>query len=240
MTTKPYPTVGEIVANYPASSRFFERLGIDYCCGGKRPLDEACAERNLDAETVLRMLDVNPLEASFGHEKNWSNATLTELCDHIETTHHAYLKNELPRLAEIVEKVASVHGSKNPALKTVARVFEAFREELTQHMAKEEQILFPLCRTLEKSEHVPAMHCGTVQNPIAVMEREHTDAGDALAEMRKLTNGYTAPDWACDTYRVMLHSLAELEADMHRHVHKENSILFPKAVAREAALKIVG
>ncbi len=240
MTTKTYPTVGEIVANHPDSARFFERLGIDYCCGGKRPLDEASADRKLDAETVLRMLDVNPLEASFGHEKNWSNSSLTELCNHIETTHHAYLKQELPRLSEITKKVANVHGSKNPALFGVARVFEAFRAELTQHMAKEEEILFPLCRTLDKSEHVPPMHCGTVQNPIAVMEREHTDAGDALAEMRKLTNDYTAPDWACNTYRVMLQSLADLEADMHRHVHKENSILFPKAVAREATLKIAG
>lgn len=176
--TSAYPTIGEIVANHPESARIFEKLGIDYCCGGKRPLDEACAERKLDPGTVMAMLDANPLLATFKREKNWTAASVTDLCDNIESTHHAYLKKELPRLSEIVNKVAAVHGDHNPALRDLARVFESFKEELFQHMAKEEQILFPICRAMDTSEHRPSFHCGSVQNPIAVMEREHSDAGD--------------------------------------------------------------
>lgn len=229
-------TVGQMVAEQPDFARLFEKLGIDYCCGGKVLFAAACAAKNLDAQTVLHMLDLNLLSA-FGHgERNWDTAGLSELCNHIESTHHAYLKDELPRLMQIANKVASVHGEKDPALLDLARVFEAFSNELTEHMQKEENVLFPLCRELESSNARPLMHCGTVKNPVAVMEREHADAGDALAEMRRLTHDFTPPDWACNTYRVLLQSLAKLEKDMHVHVHKENSILFPKAVAREAEL----
>lgn len=236
-TTALNQTIGQMVAEHPDFARLFEKLGIDYCCGGKVPFAEACAAKHLDAQTVLRMLDLNPLLSSFSHgEKKWDTSGLSELCNHIETTHHAYLKTELPRLSQIANKVASVHGEKDPALIDLARVFEAFQSELTEHMQKEEQILFPLCRELESSKVRPVIHCGSVKNPVAVMEREHTDAGDALAEMRRLTHDFTPPDWACNTYRVLLQSLAELEKDMHVHVHKENSILFPKAVAREAKL----
>lgn len=234
-TLQDCPTVGQIVVEHPDSARIFEKLGIDYCCGGKRPFDQVCGEKQLDAATVLRLLDCAPVP-SRSDEKDWSNATLSQLCDHIESTHHKYLKDELPRLSQLAQKVAQVHGEKNPAMKRVAEIFEAFKIELTLHMAKEEQILFPLCRMLERSDAMPSFHCGSVQNPIAVMEHEHSDAGDALEQMRKLTDNYTPPDWACNTYRVLLKGLEQLEHDMHSHVHKENNILFPKAVAREKNL----
>lgn len=235
--TQTYPTVGEIVAGNPNTARLFEKLGIDYCCGGKTPLDAACADKKLDAQTVLRMLESGEFKNSGEEAKDWLHAPISELCTHIERTHHAYMKAELPRLAGMAEKVARVHGEHNPKLVKLHAVFDAFRAELEQHMFKEEMILFPLCRALENAQELPQSHCGSVRNPISVMEQEHSDAGDAMEQFRELTDNYTAPDWACGTYCVLLKSLEDMEKDMHQHVHKENNILFPRAVKRESELR---
>ena len=228
-------TVGQLVAARPTRSAVFERYGIDYCCGGKKPLREACEEHGLDVGGVVRSLLENDAETP-EETVDWTTAPLGELADHIVVTHHDYLRAVLPRLSALTEKVAQAHGDRRPELKTVAEVFAAFREELEQHAWKEENVLFPLIKRLEAADGPVRSHCGSVNNPIRVMEMEHDAAGEALARMRALTHDYTAPDDACNTYRAMLAGLEELEADMHRHVHKENSILFPRAAVREAEL----
>lgn len=228
-------TVGALVAERPARARVFERLGIDYCCGGRKPLAEVCAQRGLDAKALLAELTLDTEPADAG-ERDWSDAPLAVLCDHIEATHHAYLRFELPRLGAMTRKVATVHGEREPHLRELAGLFGAFHAELDAHMAKEEQVLFPIIRKLEEAHSLPSFHCGSVANPIRMMEHEHDNAGDALARMRALTRDYTPPPEACNTYRAMLDGLQELEKDMHQHVHKENNILFPRAAEREQFL----
>jgi regulator of cell morphogenesis and NO signaling len=159
---------------------------------------------------------------------------MTSLVDHIVTTHHAYLREEFPRLTKMTERVAQVHGERHSELPEVRDVFAALRNELEMHMQKEEQILFPMIKQLDSGGAGGAAgHCGTIANPINMMEQEHDSAGDALGTLRKLTGGFAVPVDACNTYRVMLDSLAKLEVDLHQHIHKENNILFPKALAAE-------
>jgi len=235
MTVKTDATVGELVVARPSRARVFEKLGIDYCCGGKRPLQEVCRERNLDYAAVVDELN-REQNAPAQHERSWASASLTDLCDHIEQTHHQYLKQELPRLEFLTTKVASRHGDKRPALVEVQRVFAELKAEMDSHMMKEERVLFPLCRQLDAADELPAMHCGSVGNPIEVMIREHEHAGDALAQIRALTENYACPPDACNTYRALFDSLEHLERDLHEHVHKENNILFPKAIRLERLL----
>lgn len=225
-------TIGDIVRDRPARATVFEHLGIDYCCGGKKPLAEACAKRGIDPAQVLDALSKVDGVAPSGPDP--AKMSLAELSTHIEQVHHGYLKRELPRLGQIIHKVASVHGGHRPELHEVHEIFVGFRDELEQHMVKEEQVLFPMIRQLEAAATAPSFHCGSLRNPIRVMEHEHDSAGDALARMRELTDGFTPPPEACNTYRVMLDSLAYLERDMHQHVHKENNILFPAAAKLEA------
>jgi regulator of cell morphogenesis and NO signaling len=226
-------TVGQLVTERPSRAKIFESFGIDYCCGGKKPLAKACAEKGIDPNTVAGILTAFD-EQRPETETDWSTRTMTELADHIEATHHAYLKQELPRVEALAEKVANRHGDHGPQLFELFQVFNGFKAELVSHMWKEEQVLFPLVRRLDSGDHAAASHCGSVQNPIRVMMQEHDDAGDAMARMRQLTDNYTPPADACNTYRALFDSLKQIEQDMHRHVHKENSILFPKAVEAEA------
>jgi regulator of cell morphogenesis and NO signaling len=229
--------IGQLVAERPARARIFENLGIDYCCGGGQPLAQACVAKKLELTSVLavlRALDELPTT----DERDWTRASLSELCDHIEQTHHAYLKQELPRLERCLAKIAAKHGPRDPRLVELLQVFLGFRAELEQHALKEERILFPLIRRLEAGDDPSGFHCGSVNNPIRVMVMEHDHAGAALARMRELTSGYQPPPDACNTYRGAMDALAELERDMHRHVHKENSILFPRAAEAEAAATV--
>jgi regulator of cell morphogenesis and NO signaling len=228
--------VGQLVSEQPGRSRVFERFGLDYCCGGKKALNVACVEKHLDVDAVVREL-LRADTVTPAPETDWPRASLAHLCDHIVDTHHAYLREALPRLTGLIDKVVNVHGDRHPALAEVAAVFEAFREELELHMVKEEQILFPFIKQLEVADKAPSFHCGSLQNPIRVMEAEHDSAGDALAKLRELNDDYRPPMGACNTYRSMLDGLAEIEADMHTHVHLENNILFPRATAREALLE---
>jgi regulator of cell morphogenesis and NO signaling len=230
-------TIAQLVLEKPSRSRIFEKLGIDYCCGGQKPLSEACQKKGLDAQTIVRMLEAMDDVPAHG-ERDWTSATLTELADHIEGTHHAYLKQELPRLEFLVGKVSRVHGDHHPELVELNEVFNAMKAELESHMMKEEQILFPICRQLEQSDGARSFHCGSVANPIRVMIMEHDNAGDALERMNALTGGYTPPADACNSYRAMMDGLAELERDMHQHVHKENNILFPRTAQAEQAVAV--
>jgi regulator of cell morphogenesis and NO signaling len=160
--------------------------------------------------------------------------SLTELVDHIEQTHHAYLHEELPRLAAMTKKVAARHGGCDPRLVKLQETFQTMAQELWQHMAKEEQCLFPLIRQMEASDRAPSLHRATLAHPICQMEFEHDDAGAALEQLRELTDGFEPPEWACKTYRALLAGLAYLERDMHSHVHKENNVLFPRTLKLEA------
>jgi regulator of cell morphogenesis and NO signaling len=229
--------VGQLVADRPSRSRVFQQLGIDFCCGGKKPLDEACRAKGLDPQTVIRTLLASE-QAEPADFVDAARLTLTELCNHIEQSHHAYLRRELPRLHEMITKVAAVHGERYAWMREVLAVFEPFTRELAAHMMKEEQVLFPMIRTMESGESHVAGHCGgTIANPVRMMEHEHDDAGEALRRMNELTHTYTPPADACNTFRAALDGLRELEADMHQHVHKENNVLFPAALELEAATR---
>ncbi len=225
-----HQTIGRIVAARPSRARVFERLELDYCCGGKKQLGAACRERGLNVNAVLRDLRDNDARASDTTEADWTSAPLDDLIDHIVTTHHAYLREALPRLTYLIDKVVRAHGDRNPALSEVAAVFAALRRPLECHTEEEESVVFPLIQSLAGAEKTSTLLAGLVRSSIETLEREHDQAGAGLETLRKLTDGYVPPAGACNTYRAMLDGLAELEADMHRHVHKENSILFPRAL----------
>lgn len=224
-----HDTVGDVVTRYPVLSRVFEEMGIDYCCGGKKTLDEVCRAKGLDSKTLLGKLEES-VSARDVPAVDAAAMPLTELADHIVQTHHAYLYSEFPRLDEMIDKVISTHGEKDPRLHQVKKTYSALSRELISHMAKEEQVLFPMVRQLDASATAPAFHCGSLANPLRQMELEHDQAGAALEELRELTDGYTPPDWACNTYRALLDALLHLEQDLHQHIHKENNVLFPRAL----------
>jgi regulator of cell morphogenesis and NO signaling len=225
-------SLAEIIRAVPGSQRALEELGLDYCCGGHRSLAEACVDQGIEPATVLDQLrQVTPQAPP-----EWASMTPAELVDHLESTHHAYLHAELPRLSSLAEKVAGVHGTRHPELSEIQQSYEAIRADLEPHLAKEERILFPMIRELATATTAPQFHCGSLQNPISVMLREHDEVGELLARLRQLTGGYEAPADGCASYRALFDGLAELEADTHLHVYKENNLLFPAVVALEDEL----
>ena len=217
-------TVAALVLEQPARARVFERLGIDYCCGGNVPLAEACRSAGVDADEVIASLEAERSAADT--EPDWTTEPIEALVAHILDAHHAYLKAELPPLAALVDKVARAHGDTHPELHDVQRTFAAINMELRSHMPKEEVILFPACLALAAGETTGV----DLGGPIAVMIHEHAEVGEDLARLRSLTGGYAVPDDACNSYRSMLDRLATLEADTHQHIHEENNILFPRTL----------
>jgi regulator of cell morphogenesis and NO signaling len=234
MTTK-HETVGGLVAERPGWARVFEELGIDYCCGGQRTLQEACERRGLSYDAVLRRLAAADAE-EVTSEPDWTAAPLAVLCDHIVHAHHEFLRRELPRVGRLLIKVAGVHGDRHPELFRVEALFGPFAHDMDRHMAKEEQVLFPLVKRLAAGEPVGMNPLA----PIQVMEAEHDQAGAALAEMRRLADDFRPPEGACASYRAALAGLHAIEQDLHRHVHKENNILFPRAARLAAAAARAG
>jgi regulator of cell morphogenesis and NO signaling len=222
-------TVGDLVRTEPARSRIFERLGIDYCCGGKKPLAEACQAKGLDPATAVAMLSAfdAPSEALV---VNPDTLSLAELCDHIERAHHDYLREELPRLDFMTRKVAAVHGDHEPRLIELRQVFESFNGEIASHTREEEESVFPSIRTLESASGDTNAATSRLEASLEKLEAEHDNAGAALARFKELTDGYTPPEWACNTFRALYDGLAQLERNMHQHVHKENNVLFPRAL----------
>lgn len=231
----PEMTVGQLVAERPARSRVFEQLGIDFCCGGKIPLKDASLKKGLAVEQVIEALASSDTEPNSSSPHDVAQLSMSELCDHIEQTHHRHLKTELPRLRAMVQKVAAVHGENHQWLREIESVYCSMADELEAHMAKEEQILFPLIRSIDQSaaQGKSLSSPMNVAMPIRVMEHEHDDAGAALQRMRELSHNYQVPPNACNTFLAMLDGLRELELDMHQHVHKENNVLFPRAEAAE-------
>jgi regulator of cell morphogenesis and NO signaling len=233
----PETSVGQMVRERPGLASLFDRLGIDYCCGGRTSLAQACAEKGLDVDEVLLALPSSDLEDASADRPEEDEMTLGELADQIVAIHHTYLHQELPRLAGLLAKVADAHAANHPELRVLRDVFADLKDELEFHMLKEEKILFPLIKQLETAARMPGFPCDSLNNPILVMEHEHASAGSALERMRALTGGYNPPRDACPTYLALLQGLAELETDLHHHIHKENNILFPQARALEDALK---
>lgn len=231
----PESTVGLLVAQNPSRASVFEKHRIDFCCQGKTSLAEACAKREVSLHAVLGEL----LECDRGTpvtgDRDWTGEPLSDLADHIVDAHHRYLRGELPRIQAMSKRVADVHGGHAPEVLEVLRIFSSLHSEMDDHMMKEEQVLFPAIRAMEASGH--NAFGGAMIAPIRCMEHEHESAGAALASMRSLTDGFEPPADACNTWRVLYAALAGLESDMHIHVHKENSILFPRALALEDRLR---
>ncbi|HET7536781.1 MAG TPA: iron-sulfur cluster repair di-iron protein [Candidatus Didemnitutus sp.] len=227
----PETTIGELVVVRPALARLFERVGIDYCCGGKQTLAVACARRKLDLATALALIEsADAALAGTRTEVDAGAMSLTQLADHIEATHHDYLKNEIPRLMEMADHVSEKHAWRDPRLPAVAAAVRDLGQEMLCHMQKEEVVLFPLVRQIE-SEARHGIRAGDLAGPIAQMEAEHDTAGRLTQALRELTDNFTPNGEACNTHRALLAGLAEFESDLHRHVHKENNVLFPRALA---------
>jgi regulator of cell morphogenesis and NO signaling len=240
MTFDKNQTVREIAINNPTTVRVFENFGIDYCCGGKRPLHEACASANAPIDRVIEALaelDVNGTSL----EEAWTNSSLADLTAHIVQRHHRYVRDESPRIEMLLQKVVNRHGEAHPELGAIQDTFVALSQELFAHMMKEERILFPFLEAMEaaaRSGQPAPLGCfASVSLPIARMLADHDDAGALLAKMRDLSGDYRAPDGSCPSYRGLYQALEEFERDLHHHVHLENNILFPRAVEMERSLK---
>ena len=229
-------TVREIALEHPSSIRVFEQFGIDYCCGGRKPLAEACTAGNLEIGAVIAALEAAE-KGPRPEVEDWASKSLERLSSHIVTTHHAYIKRELPRLALLAEKVVNRHGSNHTELPVIAAKLAQLDEELTSHLAKEEAVLFPYMASLERAlangSAKPRNCFGTIANPIAMMTQEHDDAGRLIAEISNLSSHFTTPEDACPTYHAFFDGLREFEQDLHQHIHLENNILFPRAIELE-------
>jgi regulator of cell morphogenesis and NO signaling len=236
MTATPETTIREIVASDFRTAAVFERFGLDFCCAGCRTIEQGCRDAGADEHALLRELET-VLGTSAADAPSFASWDVPTLVQYIVDNHHAYVRASIPVLLQHTRKVANVHGDRHPELVHIARLFDRVANEMTEHMMKEEQILFPHVTDLAEAARTgrPVSHppFGTVENPIRMMEQEHRFVGDAMAEIRALTDGYTLPPGACATYRVCFKELEAFETDLHTHVHLENNILFPKALAIE-------
>ena len=244
MITDTSKTVRELALEVPNATRVFEKLGIDYCCGGNKPLWEACAASNLPVDEVLRSLEASAAAPQSASPADWQERHLTQLIDHIVEKHHTYVKQELPRLQQLLAKVASVHGRNHPEIQGIESTFAGLFEELTAHLTKEERILFPYIKVMEEAflhgQKPPHPMFGTVKHPVEMMTMEHDSAGDALKKIRQTSSNFTPPPDACITYKTLYQAFAEFEADLHQHIHLENNILFPRAVEMEMHVPAAG
>ena len=224
----PSMTLGEIVTLRPSLAADLERRGLDYCCHGGRTLTEAAHEAGLDARTVA-----DELSAAHGGEPaaEWASLGTAELIEHIETVHHRYLWDALPRIGALVDKIVTVHGDRHPELAEVQRLYTDLRADLEPHLTREEQELFPMIRRLGATTDGAPSDTRALTAQIDALADEHETVGDLLEELRRVTSGYATPADGCATYAACYHALAELEADTHLHVHKENNLLFPAARA---------
>jgi len=233
-------TVAEIASTMPRAIPVFQKHGIDFCCGGRRSLAEVCNESGVGFETIVGEIETAGLEPA-GSETDWATEPLGALIDHILSRFHAGLKDELPRLQALAEKVATVHGANHPeTLPALRDTFGALKTELDAHLEKEERVLFPYVRELETAARGlrPAFSIplGLATGAIGVMEREHEVAGLALRTIHRLTEGFRPPDDACGSFRALYAGLEIFEADLHRHIHLENNVLFPRAMGMERRL----
>lgn len=232
-------TLGQIAAKDLRKAQVFKKYGLDFCCGGKKTVKQACSEKGLDVTKVeqeLQQADKLPSYRPLPYG-DWS---LDFLADYIVNTHHSYVKKSLPDIKSYAEKVMKVHGNHHPELLPIHQLVEDINTELMEHMVKEERVLFPYIKELVEAKNntqpLRAAHFGTVQNPISMMEMEHEMVGKNLEEIRQLSNNYTLPKDACASYSLLYRMLVQFEEDLHLHIHLENNILFPKAVQIENEL----
>lgn len=231
-------TVRELAVALPGATRVFEKMGIDYCCGGGRTLADACDKFSVPIEEVVRSLETAASTAQPGdNATDWQKESLTALSNHIVDAHHVFTRQEMERLEKLLDKVCSRHGENHPELFQVQKLFWALRQELLPHMLKEEQVLFPYIILMEAAidnqGKIPTPFFVTVQNPVRMMMSEHDAAGDLLRDMRSVSGDYVPPPDGCISYQTLYQALAGLEADLHQHIHLENNILFPRAVKLE-------
>lgn len=232
-------TLGEIAAKDLRKAAVFKKYGIDFCCGGKKTLKEACAEKGLDVVKIEQELQQEN-QGTQMRPMPYGEWSLDFLADYVVNTHHSYVRQTLPDITAYAIKVAGVHGQQHPELHDIKGLVEDVRNELTAHMAKEEKILFPYIKELvaatRKEDVTRAAHLVTVKNPINMMEMEHEMVGKNMEEIRLLSKDYTLPQDACASYGLLFKMLDEFENDLHLHIHLENNILFPKAIELEKKL----
>lgn len=231
-------TVRELALQKPGAAAVFEKFGIDYCCGGKQTLEQACHSAGIPLDGVLGALEMADHSGRApAKNKDWQKEPLGALIFHIRTTHHNYTREAIARLGPLFEKVCSIHGERHSELFQLRAIFQSLAQELTTHLMKEEMVLFPYVERMEESvlqkEPILPAPFGTVQNPVSMMEHEHDSAGAALRALRASSSDYAAPPDACVSYQTLYKTLAEFEADLHQHIHLENNILFPRAIALE-------
>jgi regulator of cell morphogenesis and NO signaling len=233
-------TVGEIALERPQAAAVFEKLGIDYCCGGGKALVSACEAAGANVAQVTHLLEQAAVAGKPGTDAgNWAEQSLASLIGHIVEKHHAYCREEGARLQPLLEKVVSKHGERHPELTQAQNLFTSLRDDLSMHMMKEERVLFPYVVALEDSSSrqsiSPRAPFGTVQNPVRMMVQEHDSAGQLLQQIRGVTRNFTVPEDACASFKALYQGLEAFEADLHQHIHLENNLLFPRAIALEEA-----
>jgi regulator of cell morphogenesis and NO signaling len=234
-------TLGDIAARDIRKAQIFRKYGLDFCCGGKKTVKEACAEKGLDVAAIeqeLQQANSTVIAARPLPYNDWDTAFLA---DYIVNTHHSYVRNTLPDLSAYAQKVAKVHGEQHPELLQISSLVEIIKAELLGHMAKEENILFPFIKKLVEAQKAGTPlenpYFGSVENPVRMMEMEHESAGEDLEQIRELSSNYALPKDACGSYTLLFKMLEEFESDLHIHIHLENNILFPKALEIEKILR---
>ncbi|WP_139856581.1 iron-sulfur cluster repair di-iron protein [Aequorivita sinensis] len=239
MTTLQDKTVADVVTENIKAAHVFKKYGIDFCCGGGVSIKKACEKAEIDP--VLVETEILNLENIKDRALDFNSWKLDFLTDHIINVHHGYVEESSPLLLQYSHRVNHVHGHHYTELAEIESLVKQVVQELAAHMKKEELILFPFIKKLVKAERegteVPPIHFGTVENPIKMMEAEHEEAGEILRKIAKLSNNFTPPQGACNTYKAFYSKLEEFEQDLHQHVHLENNILFPKALKLEKTLK---
>lgn len=233
MNVLEQPTIGEYVAKDFRTAAVFSKYGIDFCCKGNRTIEKACEKKGMDfiqIENEITQLLETKSDGAIDF-KSWPSDLLI---DYIEKTHHRYVEEKSTVLVAFLDKLCKVHGHNHPELYEIKELFDGCAGELAQHMKKEELILFPFIKKMENAirtgQEIEQPHFGTVENPIAMMKHEHENEGDRFVKIAELTNNYTPPTDACNTYKVTFSMLQEFEQDLHKHIHLENNILFPKAI----------
>lgn len=232
-------TIGEIVADDFRSAAVFKKYGIDFCCKGNRSIEDACEPKKINPEDVYRDLEkINEVNSGTPDYRTWP---LDLLADYVEKVHHRYVEEKTPALQQFLNKIAKVHGGRHPELHQVYELFEESAKDLAAHLKKEELILFPFIRKMVAAERdgkpLDTASFGSVENPVEMMKDEHQAEGERFEKIAELTGGYTIPADGCSTYQVSFKMLQEFENDLHKHIHIENNILFPAAIALEKKLR---
>jgi regulator of cell morphogenesis and NO signaling len=231
-------TVRELAVEVPGATRLFEKMGIDYCCGGAKPITEACQSAGVSLEQIAASFEQLRANHVPTGSKDWQAEGLAALITHIYEKHHVFTREELSRIGMLLAKVCSVYGDKRPELLEIQTLFARLKDELIPHMMKEENVLFPYITQMESAISsglsAPVPMFGTVRNPVRMMMFEHDLAGEVLRRIRQLSDDFYAPAEACMSYRTLYSALEGLEQDLHQHIHLENNILFPRAIEMES------